>query len=88
MKKQQGKNVICLFCFLSRQLGEIKKNMTFLAKSFYTVRPDERDSFQYERSPFMSVSLPALNYTPSSRTVSLATPKVRQDTTIRDGKRK
>lgn len=59
--------------------------MSFLPKTFYSVKPDGRKEFQYERSPFHSVSLPALNYQATDRISSLSKPKVRKETTIRDG---
>lgn len=60
--------------------------MPFLPKTFYSVKPDTRKSYQYERSPLTSVSLPSLNYQATDRITSLAKPKVRKDTTVRDGK--
>ena len=60
--------------------------MSFAAKSFYAVKPDEREYFQYERAPATSVSMPALNYQATDRIASLAKPKIRHDTTIREGR--
>ena len=62
-------------------------NMSFLPKTFYSVKPDARKEYHYERSPFHSVSLPALNYRATDRIVSLSKPTVRQETTVRDGNR-
>jgi hypothetical protein len=60
--------------------------MAFNSTSFYSVKSYERKYFTYERSPFASVSMSALNYQATDRIKSLSKPKKRQDTTIRDGK--
>jgi hypothetical protein len=60
--------------------------MAFASSSFISTNSDERKIYQYERSPFTSVSMSALNYQATDRIKSLSKPKKRQDTTIRDGK--
>ncbi|CAF2994974.1 unnamed protein product [Rotaria sp. Silwood2] len=59
--------------------------MAFVSSSFYSTKSDERKVYQYERSPFTSVSMSALNYQATDRITSLSKPKLRKDTTIRDG---
>jgi len=59
--------------------------MVFASSSFVSTNSDERKIFQYERSPFTSVSMSALNYQATDRILSLSKPKIRRDTTIRDG---
>ena len=71
--------------FVVRRREESASDMSFLPKTFYAVKPDDRKEFQYERSPFHSVSLPALNYQVTDRIVSLSKPKIRKETTIREG---
>lgn len=51
-----------------------------------STKSDERKIYQYERSPFTSVSMTALNYQATDRIVSLSKPRLRKETTIRDGK--
>ncbi|CAF0771777.1 unnamed protein product [Rotaria sordida] len=59
--------------------------MAFASSSFYSMKSDERKVYQYERSPFTSVSMSALNYQATDRIRSLSKPKLRRETTIRDG---
>ena len=59
--------------------------MAFVSPSFYSTNSDERKIYQYERSPFTSVSMPALNYQATDRIMKLSKPKVRRETTIREG---
>jgi len=63
-----------------------QKEMAFASSSFTSIKSDERKIYQYERSPFTSVSMTALNYQATNRIKSLSKPKLRKDTTIRDGK--
>jgi hypothetical protein len=60
--------------------------MAFVSSSFYSTKSDERKAYQYERSPFTSVSMSAINYQVTDRILTLAKPKFRKETTIRDGK--
>jgi hypothetical protein len=61
--------------------------MAFVSSSSsFSTRSDERKIYLYERSPFTSVSMSALNYQATDRVLSLSKPKLRKDTTIRDGK--
>ncbi len=46
----------------------------------------ERRYYLYERVPFTRIPMTALYYNPTARIQSLAQPKIRRDTTIRDGK--
>ncbi len=62
-----------------------QKQMAFASSSFYTTKSDERKIYQYERSPFTSVSMSALNYQATDRILTLSKPKRRKETTIRDG---
>ena len=59
--------------------------MALASTSFYSNHSDERKAFQYERSPFTSVSLGAMTYKPTDRILSLSKPKARKETTIREG---
>jgi hypothetical protein len=63
-----------------------KKKMAFVSASFFSTSSDERKFYQYERSPFISVSMSALNYKATDRISKLAKPKIRRETTIREGK--
>ncbi len=63
-----------------------RKEMAFVSASFYSTSSDERKIYLYERSPFTSVSMPALNYQATDRIVKLSKPKIRRETTIREGK--
>jgi hypothetical protein len=56
------------------------------SSSFISIESDQRKIYQYERSPFTSVSMIALNYRATDRIKTLSKPKLRRDTTIRDGK--
>ncbi len=60
--------------------------MAFASSSWYSHKADERKAFQYERSPFISVSMSALNYQATDRVLSLAKPKIRKETTVREGR--
>ncbi|CAF1291714.1 unnamed protein product [Rotaria magnacalcarata] len=59
--------------------------MAFASASFCSAKSDERKVFQYEKSPFTSVSMSALNYQATDRIRTLSKPRLRKDTTIRDG---
>lgn len=59
--------------------------MAFASPSMCSTRSDDRKHFQYERSPFTSVSMTALNYQATDRIKNLSKHKIRKDTTIRDG---
>lgn len=60
--------------------------MVFASPSFISQASDERKIYKYERSPFTSVSMSALNYQATDRILSLSKPKIRRDMTIRDGR--
>ena len=61
--------------------------MAFVSTSFSSFKPYERKYYLYDRSPFASVSMIALEYQPTDRIKSLSKPKIRKETTIRDGKK-
>ncbi|UJR33080.1 hypothetical protein I4U23_020539 [Adineta vaga] len=46
---------------------------------------DKRTAHEFEKSPYRVVSLSTLNYHPTNRIQLLSKPKIRRDTTIRDG---
>ncbi len=63
--------------------------MAFVSSSSsYSFKSYERKYPQYERSLFSSISMSALNYQATDRIKSLAKPKIRKETIIRDGKKK
>jgi hypothetical protein len=59
--------------------------MAFHSTSFGSFKSYERKYHLYDRSPFASVSMLALNYQATDRIKSLSKPKIRRETTIRDG---
>ena len=59
--------------------------MALASRSFYSNDSDERKIYQYERSPFTSVPLSAMTYKPTHRIASLSKPKIKKDTTVREG---
>lgn len=59
--------------------------MALASRSFYSSDSDERKIFLYERSPFTSVSLGAMTYKPTNRITNLSKPKIKKDTTVREG---
>jgi hypothetical protein len=65
---------------------QTNKKMAFASSSFYSTKSGERNIYQYERSPFTSVSMTSLTYKATDRIISLSKPKIRKETTIRDGK--
>lgn len=60
--------------------------MAFASSSFVSTKSDERKFYLHERSPFTSVSLTSLTYKATPRIRSLSKPKLRKETTIREGK--
>jgi hypothetical protein len=62
--------------------------MAFLSTSFCSFKSYERKYHLYERSPFASVSMTALNYQATDRVRSLSKPKIRRETTIQDGRKR
>lgn len=61
--------------------------MALISTSSFSFKSYEQKYARYERSPFASVSMSALNYQATDRILSLAKPKIRRETTIRDGKK-
>lgn len=59
--------------------------MALASRSFYSNGSDERKIFQYERSPITSVPLSAMTYKPTERISGLSKPKIKKDTTVREG---
>jgi len=56
------------------------------SSSFSSRQSDERKTHEFERSPYTTVSMSSLNYKATDRIVTLAKPKQRIDSAIRDGK--
>ena len=61
--------------------------MAFSSSSSYSLKAYDEKFPRYVRSPFASVSMLALNYRATDRIKSLAKPRIRRETTIRDGER-
>ncbi|CAF1271097.1 unnamed protein product [Rotaria magnacalcarata] len=59
--------------------------MALDASSLNSFKTNERDCYQCERSPYSFVTPAALIYHATDRIKSLARPKIRKDTTIREG---
>ena len=80
-----------VFCLSIVRLLEIKEyfsvRQTFQTKMAF-VSPSCNSFKSHGRSQFASVSMLALNYQATDRVKSLAKPKIRRETTIRDGERK
>ncbi len=61
--------------------------MALISSSCFSFKSYEQKYPRYRRSPFASVSMLALNYQATDRIKSLAKPKIRRETTIRDGEK-
>lgn len=59
--------------------------MALNSNSSNSVKSNEREYYEFERSPYSFVSPSALIYQATDRIKLLAKPKIRKDTTIRDG---
>lgn len=58
--------------------------MSLKSARWNSAKYSERSFHEFERLPFTSISLAALNYNPTERVLSLAKPKIRRDTTIKE----
>ncbi|CAF3583477.1 unnamed protein product [Rotaria sp. Silwood1] len=59
--------------------------MALSATSSHSFKTYERKYYEYERSPYPFVPPPALIYQATDRIRSLSKPKIRKETTIREG---
>ncbi|CAF0876679.1 unnamed protein product [Rotaria sordida] len=59
--------------------------MALSASSSHSSKSYERKYYEYERSPYSFVTPSALIYQATDRIQSLSKPKIRKDTTIREG---
>ena len=79
-----------LFSFLSLDILDwhryLENFMSLASSRFGSAKSSERIFHQFERSPYADISSTALTYQASPRIDTLAKPRLRRDTTIRDGK--
>lgn len=60
--------------------------MSLATRRFHSATSSRRQYYQPERSPYSNISAGALIYQSTSRIENLARPKLRRDSTVRDGK--
>lgn len=61
--------------------------MSLATRRFHSASSSRRKVYHIERSPYSNISSGALHYRSTDRIENLAKPKLRRDTTIRDGKK-